>query len=57
MNYELAALWGQVVFGAAAVFLIGAWFLTGKKSATLRIGGGVSILIASAAAIYTNYVV
>ncbi|MGL4236811.1 hypothetical protein [Tabrizicola sp.] len=55
MDWFLLATWGSVVFGALTMILIGLWFIGGRKSAPLRIGGAVSILISTGCFAYTNY--
>lgn len=55
MNTALAALWVQIAFGGLGVALLVLWGVTGQKSAALRIGGALSILLAILFVVYTNY--
>ncbi|HLQ18503.1 MAG TPA: hypothetical protein VK146_05940 [Tabrizicola sp.] len=55
MNMDLAMLWGQIGFGAVGAVLLILWGVTGQKSAALRIGGALCVLVAILLVVYTNY--
>jgi hypothetical protein len=57
MDFGLAAVWGQIIFGSIGVVLLIAWAATGQKTAALRISGALSVLISISLVIYTRYII
>lgn len=55
MNIDLALVWGQIGFGLLGVALLILWGVTGQKTAALRIGGALLVLVAILLVIYSNY--